>query len=112
MECSARIQPSWCSAPAWLRLACLLGAGLLAGGRAHAACIDLPFADLQSLAELDITNASQAVARANTLIAAARHDRKLSPLRVAALYAVAAQSNSILELDDPAPIQRGRNGLR
>jgi diguanylate cyclase (GGDEF)-like protein len=97
-----QIRPFWRGAPAWLRLACLLGACLLAGTRAHGACIDLPFADLQSLAELDLTNASQAVARANTLIAAAKHDHNASPLRTAALYAVAAQSNSILELDDPA----------
>jgi len=98
-----QIRPFWRGAPAWLRLACLLGACLLAGTRAHGACIDLPFADLQSLAELDLTNASQAVARANSLIASARHDHgKTSPLRDAALYAVAAQSNSILELDDSA----------
>ena len=86
----------------WLRLACLLGASWLAAGGAVAACIDLPFADLQSLTELDVTNANQAVTRANARIAAARHDRKVSPLRLAALYAVAAQSNSILELDEPA----------
>jgi len=102
MDESGQIRPFPRGASAWLRLACLLGAGLLAGAGARAACIDMPFADLQSLAELDLTNASQAVAHANAAIAATKHDHKISPLRVAALYAVAAQSNSILELDDPA----------
>ena len=102
MEGSGHIPPRRRGGPPWLRLACLLGAAWLASGGAVAACIDLPFADLQSLTELDVTNANQAVARANARIAAARHDLKVSPLRLAALYAVAAQSNSILELDEPA----------
>jgi len=102
MEGSGQVPPPCRAGPSRLRLACVLAAGWLAAGRALAACIDLPFADLQSLTELDVTNASQAVQRANARIATARHDSKMAPLRLAALYAVAAQSNSILELDDPA----------
>ena len=102
MESSAHFPPLRRGAAAWLPLACLLGAGVLTGGRAFAACIDLPFSDLRSLAALDVTNANQAVARANSRIAAARRDHTTTPLRLAALYALAAQSNSILELDDPA----------
>jgi diguanylate cyclase (GGDEF)-like protein len=104
MEGSGHIPPVSRGGASWLRLACLLGAGLWAAGAARAACIDLPFQDLQSLTELDITNANQAVTRANMRIAAARRDHRTSPLRLAALYAVAAQSNSILELDEPARV--------
>ena len=84
------------------RLAGLFWAGFLAIGRVHAGCIDLPFSDLSSLAALDITSASQSVARAQSLITLAKRDPATPPLRLAALYAVAAQSNSILELDAPA----------
>src|SRR6516165_9651004 len=82
-----------------LWLAGLFSAVLLACGRAEAGCIDLPFPDLQALAALDLTNASQAAAGARSMIALARRDPTTTPLRLAALYAVAAQSNSILELD-------------
>jgi diguanylate cyclase (GGDEF)-like protein len=75
---------------------------LPAGGGVRAGCIDLPFDDLQTLAALDLTNASQAVARAQAQINAARLRADTQPLHLAALYAVAAQSNSILELDAPA----------
>ena len=85
-----------------LCLAGLFSAFLLAGGGVRAGCIDLPFADLQTLAALDLTNASQAVARAQAQIEVARRNIDTQPLRLAALYAVAAQSNSILELDAPA----------
>ena len=85
-----------------LCLAGLFSAGFLAAGRIQAGCIDLPFADLQALAALDESNASQAVAAAQSQIAVARHDPSITPLRLAALYAVLAQSNSILELDAPA----------
>ena len=75
---------------------------IVASGRAQAGCIDLPFPDLQSLAALDQTNANQAAAAAQAQIDLARRDPSTTPLRLAALYAVAAQSNSILELDAPA----------
>jgi len=80
----------------------LFSAFLLAGTAARAGCISLPYPDLRALAALDLTNASQAVARAQAQIEVARRDANTDPLRLAALYAVAAQSNSILELDDPA----------
>jgi diguanylate cyclase (GGDEF)-like protein len=102
MEGSGHIPPPCRAGPSRLRLACVLAVTWLAAGSAFAACIDLPFADLQSLTELDVTNANQAVMRANSRIALARHDSKVPPLRLAALYAVSAQSNSILELDEPA----------
>ncbi len=85
-----------------LCLAGLFLAFLPAGGGVRAGCIDLPFDDLQTLAALDLTNASQAVARAQAQIAAAKLTADTQPLHLAALYAVAAQSNSILELDAPA----------
>lgn len=80
----------------------LFFAVFLGGARAQAGCIDLPYADLQALAALDLTNANQAANGAQAEIAAARRDPSTPPLRLAALYAVAAQSNSILELDAPA----------
>ncbi len=80
----------------------LFAAFLLTGAIAQAGCINLPFADLHALAALDLTNASQAVARAQAQIEVARRDMNTEPLHLAALYAVAAQSNSILELDEPA----------
>jgi len=82
--------------------AALFSVFLLCGGGVQAGCIDLPFADLQTLAALDLTNASQAVAGAQAQIAAAMRNIHTPPVRLAALYAVAAQSNSILELDEPA----------
>jgi diguanylate cyclase (GGDEF)-like protein len=85
-----------------LCLAGLFSAAFLAGGRTEAGCIDLPYADLQTLAELDLTNANLAAAAAQSQITLARRDPSTTPLRLAALYAVAAQSNSILELDAPA----------
>ncbi len=85
-----------------LCLAGLFSAFLMSGAQVQAGCIDLPFTDLQTLAALDLTNASQAVARAQAQIAVARRNFDTQPLRLAALYAVLAQSNSILELDAPA----------
>src|SRR5277367_3502815 len=82
-----------------LCVAGLFFAVFLASGRTQAGCIDLPYPDLQTLAALDLTNASQAVTGAQAEIAAARRNPNTPPLRLAALYAVAAQSNSILELD-------------
>ncbi|HEV7432774.1 MAG TPA: GGDEF domain-containing protein, partial [Steroidobacteraceae bacterium] len=80
----------------------LFSAFLLASVGAWAGCIDLPYADLRALAALDLTNASQAVAGSQAQIEVARRNIDTDPLRLAALYAVAAQSNSILELDEPA----------
>ncbi len=84
----------------WLRA--LFAAALLASGRAHAGCIDLPFPDLLPLEALEDADASQALARARLLIGASQHDSATAPLRLAALYAIAAQSSSILELDADA----------
>jgi diguanylate cyclase (GGDEF)-like protein len=85
-----------------LCVAALFFAVFVAGGRTQAGCIDLPYADLQTLAALDLSNASQAASGAQAAISAALRDPSTPPLRLAALYAVAAQSNSILELDAPA----------
>ncbi|MBS0388161.1 MAG: hypothetical protein JSR15_06735, partial [Proteobacteria bacterium] len=79
--------------------AALCTAGLLSGGRAHGECLELPFADLQALAAMEDIDATQSLGKARTLIAAAQDDRTMPPLRRAALYAVAAQSSSVLELD-------------
>ena len=65
----------------------------------HADCIGLPFPDLQPLALQEDVDANQALARVRTLIAAGTRDHSMPPLRLAALYAIEAQSNSILELD-------------
>ena len=102
MENSGPVTPIRRGSRARLCLVGLFSAALLAGGRVQAGCIDLPFSDLQTLAALDLTNASKAVARAKSQIAAARRDVNTPLLRLAALYAVEAQSNSILELDAPA----------
>ena len=74
----------------------------MTGTASWAGCIDLPSADLQALAALDLTNASQAVAASQAQIEVARRNVDADPVRLAALYAVSAQSNSILELDEPA----------
>jgi diguanylate cyclase (GGDEF)-like protein len=102
MESPVPAPPTGRGTVAKLCLAGLFSVFLLAGAAAQAGCFDLPFADLQTLAALDLTNASQAVAGAQAQIAAATRIRGTEPLRLAALYAVAAQSNSILELDEPA----------
>src|SRR4051812_12042914 len=80
----------------------VFSACVLAGAAARAGCVDLPFADLRTLAALDLTNASQAVVQAEAQIAAALRDPSTRAPRLAALYAALAQSNSILELDAPA----------
>ncbi len=102
MESPSPVLTTPCGIGAKLCLAGLFSALLLAGAGARAGCVDLPFSDLQTLAALDLTNASQAVTRAQAEIAAARQSFDTRPLRLAALYAVLAQSNSILELDAPA----------
>jgi diguanylate cyclase (GGDEF)-like protein len=110
MEGSGPVKPS---RPRGCEKPCLAGlflAFLLASSIAGAGCIDLPYADLKSLALLDLTNASQAVAQAEAQIAKAKADPSTPPLRLAALYAAAAQSNSILELDAPAR-EAAQNGL-
>ncbi len=84
------------------RLLLLLAAAVLAAGRAYAGCIDTPFADLHPLAALEETDANQALDKAGSLIAASQHDHTIAPIRLAALYAIAAQSSSILELDADA----------
>ncbi|HVN99576.1 MAG TPA: GGDEF domain-containing protein [Steroidobacteraceae bacterium] len=80
----------------------LLAAAVLACGRAHGECLELPDSDLRSLAALEDVDATQALARARALIAAAQDDHAMPPLRRAALYAIAAQSSSVLELDADA----------
>ncbi|MGH8252426.1 MAG: hypothetical protein ACRES2_00175, partial [Steroidobacteraceae bacterium] len=66
---------------------------------AHAECFELPFPDLQALALQEDVDANQALSRARTQITAGLRDHSMPPLRLAALYAIEAQSNSILELD-------------
>src|SRR5437868_6844565 len=75
MQGPGHIPPGRHGGAARLRLPGLLMAGWLASCAAGAACIDLPFADLQSLTELDVTNANQAVARAPRASRVARRDR-------------------------------------
>lgn len=80
--------------------AALLAAGVLYGGRARGECLELPFPDLQPLAALEDVDATQALTRSRSLITAAQDNAAVPPLRRAALYAIAAQSSSVLELDD------------
>ena len=61
MESPGPVLTTPCGIGAKLCLAGLFSALLLAGGGARAGCVDLPFSDLQTLAALDLTNASQAV---------------------------------------------------
>jgi diguanylate cyclase (GGDEF)-like protein len=96
-----------CRGPLRLRLQAFLAAtalavSLLACAQAHAECIELPIPDLQPLATLEDVNANQALAKARALIAAGVGDHSMPPLRLAALYAIEAQSSSILELDADA----------
>jgi diguanylate cyclase (GGDEF)-like protein len=79
-----------------------LAASLLACGQAHAECNEMPFPDLQPLAALEDADANQSRAKARALIAVAQGDHSMPPLRLAALYAIEAQSSSILELDADA----------
>ena len=80
----------------------VLAVSLLAGGQAHGECIELPFPDLQPLAALEDADANQALSKARALIASGQGDHSMPPLRLAALYAIEAQSSSILELDADA----------
>ena len=79
-----------------------LFAGLLFAGAAKAECIGMPFPDLQALALQEDVDATQALNKARNLIAAGVNDHSMPPLRLAALYAIEAQSSSILELDADA----------
>jgi diguanylate cyclase (GGDEF)-like protein len=88
--------------PGRLRLFALLAGGLLVFARAQAGCIDLSFPDLAALGTLEDVDASRALARAQALIRAAQNDPGTAPLHLAALYAIAAESSSILELDADA----------
>jgi diguanylate cyclase (GGDEF)-like protein len=88
--------------PGRLRLFALLAGGLLVFARAQAGCIDLSFPDLAALGTLEYVDASRALARAQALIRAAQNDPGTAPLHLAALYAIAAESSSILELDADA----------
>jgi diguanylate cyclase (GGDEF)-like protein len=97
--------------PGRLRLLALLAGGLLAFARAHAGCVDLPFPDLRALETLEDVDANQSLAKAQALIRAARNDHTTAPLHLAALYAIAAESSSILELDADAR-QAALSGLQ
>ena len=72
----------------------VLAVSLLAGGQAHGECIELPFPDLQALAALEDADANQTLSKARALIASGQGDHSMPPLRLAALYAIEAQSSS------------------
>ena len=80
----------------------VLALSLLACGQAHGDCIEMPFPDLQPLATLEDADANQALGKARAQIAVGLGDHSMPPLHLAALYAIAAQSSSILELDADA----------
>ena len=99
---SGHIRVDCCGASLKAGLQALLAAGLVASGHVQAGCIDLPFPDLLPLEALEDADANQALKGARSLIAARQHDGTTAPPRLAALYAIAAQSSSILELDADA----------
>jgi diguanylate cyclase (GGDEF)-like protein len=80
----------------------LLGAGMLLGGVARAGCLELSPPSIQPLQELSIRDPKKAIAAVKAALDAASRAAVLDESRIAALYAVEAQSYSLLELDADA----------
>jgi diguanylate cyclase (GGDEF)-like protein len=80
----------------------LLGAGMLLGGVARAGCLELSPPSTQPLQELSIRDPKKAIAAVKAALDTASRTTVVDESRIAALYAIEAQSYSLLELDADA----------
>jgi len=80
----------------------LLGVGMLLGGVARAGCLELSPPSTQPLQELSIRDPKKAIAAVKAALEAASRPSVVDESRIAALYAIEAQSYSLLELDADA----------
>jgi diguanylate cyclase (GGDEF)-like protein len=80
----------------------LLGAGMLLGGVARAGCLELSPPSTRPLQELSIRDPKKAIAAVKAALDAASRTTVVDESRIAALYAIEAQSYSLLELDADA----------
>lgn len=69
---------------------------------ARADCLQSPYVDIRSLEALGLQDPKKALAQIGTALAAAQKSTPADKHHIAALYAVAAQSYSLLELDADA----------
>jgi diguanylate cyclase (GGDEF)-like protein len=69
---------------------------------ARADCIELPYPDIHSFEELSIQDPKKALEAITTALAATQRSTPRDNRHIAALYAVAAESYSLLELDTDA----------
>jgi diguanylate cyclase (GGDEF)-like protein len=69
---------------------------------ARADCLQSPYPDVRSLATLGVQDPKRALEATRTALAAAQRSAPADKRHIAALYAVAAQSYSLLELDADA----------
>jgi diguanylate cyclase (GGDEF)-like protein len=90
----------------WIRKVCvalaLLGLGMLLDGVARAGCLELSPASIQPLQELSIRDPKKAIVAIKAALDAANRTSDVDESRIAALYAVEAESYSLLELDAEA----------
>ena len=80
----------------------LLGVGMLLGGVARAGCLELSPPSTQPLQELSIRDPKKAIAAVKAALEVASRPSVVDESRIAALYAIEAQSYSLLELDADA----------
>jgi len=80
----------------------LVAFATLCDGAAHASCLELTQPGIQPLQELSLRNPKQAIETATAAIETAGRATPPDEARMAALYAVEAQSYSLLELDSDA----------
>ncbi len=80
----------------------LLAACLAMPAKARADCLDLPFTDVRSMEALSIQDPKRALEGIGKALATALQSTPADNRHVAALYAVQAQSYSLLELDAEA----------
>lgn len=80
----------------------LLGVGMLLGEVARAGCLELSPPSTQPLQELAIRDPKKAIAAVKAALDAASRASTVDESRVAALYAIEAESYSLLELDAEA----------
>ena len=80
----------------------LAGLAILFCGEALASCLELTQVGVQSLQELSLRDPRQAIEAAQAAMEAAARTIPVDETRLAALYAIEAQSYSLLELDGAA----------
>ena len=80
----------------------LLGVGVFLGGVARAGCLELSPPSTQPLQELSIRDPKKAIAAVKAALDAASRTAAMDDSHIAALYAIEAESYSLLELDAEA----------